>query len=135
MPSEAAGGCVIAKLFRLVAAELLERAVDEARLENVLGRRCDRQIAELHVEVGGEFLNRRIEPAVHAPDVLAVEIAHHSVSNARSSSPSRSCRIAAASSGLAMMKRDPRMPMSVMVWKEAASSLFASASVRTTFQT
>ena len=43
--------------------------------------------------------------------------------------------IAAASSGLAMMKSDPRMPMSVMVWKAAASSLFASASVRTTFQT
>src|SRR5215475_14067407 len=77
MPSEAAGGCVIAKLFRLVAAELLERTVDEARLENVLGRRRDRQIAELHVEVGGEFFDRRIEPAVHAPDVLAVEIAHH----------------------------------------------------------
>src|SRR6516162_8607565 len=47
MPSGAAGACVIAKLFRLVAAELRERAVDKARLENVLGRRRDRQIAEL----------------------------------------------------------------------------------------
>jgi len=36
MPSEAAGGCVIAKLFRLVTAELLERAVDEARLRTSL---------------------------------------------------------------------------------------------------
>src|SRR5262249_34925412 len=135
MPSEAAGGCVIAKLFRLVTAELLERAVDEARLQKVLCRRCGPEIAEVYVEGGGGILDSRVEPPGSAPDVLAVEIAHHSVSNARSSSPSRSCRIAAASSGLAMMKRDPRMPMSVMVWKAAASSGFASASVRTTFQT
>src|SRR6516162_6993247 len=57
MPSGAAGACVIAKLFRLVAAELRERAVDKARLENVLGRRRDRQIAELptHFDLPAEF--------------------------------------------------------------------------------
>src|SRR5258708_13962876 len=76
MPSEAAGG-FISRLFRLVIAERRERALDEARLENVLRRRRDRQIAELHVEVGGEFLDRRIEPAVPPPDILAVEIAPH----------------------------------------------------------
>jgi len=50
MPSEAAGG-FISRLFRLVIAERRERAVDEARLENVLRRRRDRQIAELPAAV------------------------------------------------------------------------------------
>jgi hypothetical protein len=34
----------------------LASALDKARLEHVLGRRRDREIAELHVELGGKFL-------------------------------------------------------------------------------
>src|SRR5439155_18458385 len=59
-----------------VGAELLERGLDEAGVEHVLGRDRHRQVAELHVELGGELLDCGVEPAVDAPQILAVEVAH-----------------------------------------------------------
>src|SRR5436853_6971585 len=38
------------------APELLQGGGDEARLQHVLGGRCHRKVAKLHVEVGGELL-------------------------------------------------------------------------------
>src|SRR5438034_123106 len=68
---------ILARLLLLIGAELLQRGFDEARLEHVLGRYRDRQIAKLHVELGSELLDFWIEAAVHAPQILAVEIAHN----------------------------------------------------------
>src|SRR3977135_3568321 len=61
----------------LVRPEFLERRIDEARLENFRRRGGARQIAELHVELGGERLDLRIETAIDAPEVFGVEVAHH----------------------------------------------------------
>src|SRR5262249_56052054 len=91
--------------------ELLERAVDEARLENVLGRRCDRQIAELHVEVGGELLDRRIEPPFTPQTFSPLRSRTTAVRNARSRSPSRSCRISPASPAIAIIYPVPPTPI------------------------
>src|SRR3984893_9856221 len=65
-------------LFR-VRPEFLERRIDEARLEYFGRRGGARQIAELHVELGGERLDFRIEAAIDAPEVFGVEIAHHAL--------------------------------------------------------
>src|SRR5467141_132037 len=67
-----------AALF-LVRPEFLERRIDEARLENFRRRDGARQIAELHVELGGEGLDLGIETAIDAPEVLGVEVAHHAL--------------------------------------------------------
>src|SRR2546421_536518 len=64
-----------AALFR--GTELLQRRLDEARIEHVRGRRRHGEVAELHVEFRRERLDRRVEAAVDAPQVLAVEIADH----------------------------------------------------------
>src|SRR6478752_5874401 len=102
MPSDDVGRVFIAGLFRLIGAELLERGVDKSRLENILGRRRDRQVAELHVELGGELLDRGIKPAIHAPQLLAVEVADHGLEKREVEIGSRSCRAAAASSGFSI---------------------------------
>src|SRR5712672_1974251 len=65
-----------AALF-LVRPEFLERRIDEAGLENFRRHGGARQVAELHVELGGERLDLGIETAIDAPEVFGVEIAHH----------------------------------------------------------
>ena len=67
----------MAETILLISPELPDSGGDEARLQHVLGRRRNRQVAELHVEVGGELLDGRIEPAADAPDLFGIEIAHH----------------------------------------------------------
>src|SRR4051812_7347417 len=63
----------------LVGPEFLQRRIDEARLENFRRRGGARQIAELHVELGGELLDLGIQAAIDAPEVFGVEIAHHAL--------------------------------------------------------
>src|SRR6266853_1010396 len=66
-------------MLPLILTELAYRGRNEALIEDVPCRQCYRQVAELHVEAGGVFLNAWVNSTVHAPKLFAIEIANHRI--------------------------------------------------------